>query len=53
MWIDPRTGLPLKRHQVVHFPDGQLTVDETYEAFSVGGPVEPNAFDVSPPPVEI
>jgi hypothetical protein len=53
LWIDPRSGLPLKRHQAVHFPDGELTVDETYEAVGVGGAVEPNAFDVSPPPVEI
>jgi hypothetical protein len=53
LWIDPRNGLPLKRHQVVHFPDGELTVDENYEAITGAGAVEPSTFDPTPVPVEI
>jgi hypothetical protein len=53
LWIDPRTGAPLKRHQVTHFPDGELTVDETYEFFTLGGADGPNDVEVTPVPVEI
>ncbi|HVY46380.1 MAG TPA: hypothetical protein VHB21_10900, partial [Minicystis sp.] len=53
VWVDRRSGLPLRRHQVVHFPEGDATVDEVYEEFSIGRPVDPHAFDVTPPPMEI
>lgn len=30
LWLDPDTGLPLQRHQVVQFPEGTMQVRETY-----------------------
>ena len=30
LWWDTTTKLPLERHQVVDFPEGQMVVRETY-----------------------
>jgi hypothetical protein len=30
VWIDPDTNLPVERHQVVRFPEGEMRVRETY-----------------------
>lgn len=35
LWIDPATGLPRRRQQVVRFPQGELTVVETYTRFDL------------------
>src|SRR5690606_2020637 len=31
VWVDPATGLPVHRVQVVNFPSGQMRVTESYE----------------------
>lgn len=30
LWLDPRTRMPLERHQIVDFDEGQMRVRETY-----------------------
>lgn len=30
VWIDPSLGLPIERHQVVVFPEGEMRVRESY-----------------------
>ena len=36
LWWDTTTKLPIERHQVVDFPDGQMVVRETYTVSSIG-----------------
>jgi hypothetical protein len=48
LWLDAKTGLPLRRRQTVHFPEGDMQVGEEYEQVDVEGPVEDAAFTVSP-----
>jgi hypothetical protein len=38
LWLDARTGLPLRRRVIVHFPEGDMDVGEEYEGFVVEGP---------------
>jgi len=47
LWIDTRTGLPLQRRAVVHFPEGDMDVAEDYDTVSLGER-EDDAFAVSP-----
>lgn len=35
LWLDPATGLPRRRQQIVRFPQGDLTVIEDYTRFEV------------------
>ena len=37
LWLDARSGLPLRRRVVVHFPEGDMEVGEEYEGFVVDG----------------
>ncbi|MGD0527990.1 MAG: hypothetical protein ABSE49_22845 [Polyangiaceae bacterium] len=48
LWLDARTGLPLKRRVVVHFPEGDMEVGEEYDDFVVDGPPETDAFRIEP-----
>ncbi|MEM1044188.1 MAG: hypothetical protein AAGI91_16385 [Bacteroidota bacterium] len=36
LWLDAATGLPVRRDQVVRFPDGTMTVTESYRSWSLG-----------------
>ncbi len=35
LWLDTKTGLPVRREQVVHFPSGTMTVTENYRQWSL------------------
>jgi len=48
LWLDARTGLPLERRVVVHFPEGDMTAGEEYDDFVVDGPVEADTFRIEP-----
>jgi hypothetical protein len=48
LWLDARSGLPLKRRVVVHFPEGDMDVGEEYDDFVVDGPVEDGTFRIEP-----
>ena len=48
LWLDARSGLPLKRRVVVHFPEGDMDVGEEYDDFVVDGPVEEATFRIDP-----
>jgi outer membrane lipoprotein-sorting protein len=48
LWLDARSGLPLKRRVVVHFPEGDMDVGEEYDDFVVDGPVEDATFRIDP-----
>jgi hypothetical protein len=48
LWLDARSGLPLKRRVVVHFPEGDMDVGEEYDDFVVDGPVDENTFRIEP-----
>lgn len=48
LWLDARTGLPLRRRVVVHFPEGDMDVGEEYDEVDVGGPVADDAFRIAP-----
>jgi hypothetical protein len=52
LWLDAKTGLPVKRTQTVFFPKaqgGDMTVTERYEGFRLGGDVDPSRFAVDRP----
>lgn len=38
LWLDPATGLPVRRNQTVDFPGGTMTVVERYDRWSLGEP---------------
>jgi hypothetical protein len=42
LWLDPRTGLPLRRRLTVHFAEGDMDVAEDYDTITVDEP-EPDA----------
>jgi len=44
LWVDAATGLPVKRVQVVHFPDGDMRVVERYRAVELDAAVGEEAF---------
>jgi len=48
LWLDARSGLPLKRRVVVHFPEGDMDVGEEYDDFVVDGPVDAETFRIEP-----
>jgi hypothetical protein len=48
LWLDARSGLPLKRRVVVHFPEGDMDVGEEYDDFVVDGPVDADTFRIDP-----
>jgi hypothetical protein len=35
LWWNRKTGLPVERHQIVRFPEGEMHVRETYTAESL------------------
>jgi outer membrane lipoprotein-sorting protein len=48
LWLDARSGLPLRRHTTVHFEDGELQVDETYPVCVANDALPPATFAVAP-----
>jgi len=48
LWLDARSGLPVKRRMVVHFPEGDMDVGEEYDELVVDGPVPPETFRIEP-----
>jgi hypothetical protein len=46
--LDQRTGLPLKRRVIVHFPEGDMEVGEEYEEMSVDEPEDDATFLLAP-----
>jgi hypothetical protein len=46
--LDQRTGLPLKRRVIVHFPEGDMDVGEEYDAMSVDEPEDDAMFRLAP-----
>ena len=46
LWLDARSGLPLKRRVVVHFPEGDMEVGEEYDELVLGGPVPEETFRI-------
>jgi outer membrane lipoprotein-sorting protein len=48
LWLDARSGLPLRRRVVVHFPEGDMDVGEEYDDFVVDGPVGDDTFRIEP-----
>jgi hypothetical protein len=46
LWLDAKTGLPLKRRVVVHFPEGDMEVGEEYDEVTVDAPVTEEAFRI-------
>jgi hypothetical protein len=48
LWLDARSGLPLKRRVVVHFPEGDMDVGEEYDDFVVDAPVAEETFRIEP-----
>jgi outer membrane lipoprotein-sorting protein len=48
VWTDARTGLPVRRRVVVHFPEGDMQVGEEYEEVTIDAPVDDSTFTVSP-----
>lgn len=47
LWLDPVTGLPAARDQVVRFPGGEMRARERYAAFAVDGTPAPEVFELS------
>jgi hypothetical protein len=48
LWLDAKTGLPLKRRVVVHFPEGDMEVGEEYDEVAVDVPLAPDVFRLAP-----
>lgn len=48
LWLDTKTGLPVRRRVVVHFPEGDMEVGEEYDEFTVDAPVAPETFAIAP-----
>jgi hypothetical protein len=48
LWLDARSGLPLRRRVVVHFPEGDMEVGEEYDDFAVDVPIPEGTFRVEP-----
>jgi hypothetical protein len=48
LWLDARTGIPLRRRVVVHFPEGDMEVGEDYDEFAIDAPVPDDAFRIEP-----
>lgn len=48
LWLDARTGLPVRRRVVVHFPEGDMEVGEEYDDFVVDGPLDEASFRIDP-----
>jgi hypothetical protein len=48
LWLDARSGLPVRRRVTVHFPEGDMDVGEEYEGFAVDVPVPEETFRVEP-----
>ena len=48
LWLDDKTGLPLRRRVVVHFPEGDMEVGEEYDEMTVDAPVAPETFAIAP-----
>ncbi len=48
LWLDQRTGLPLKRRVVVHFPEGDMEDGEEYDEVSVDEPEDDAIFRLPP-----
>jgi hypothetical protein len=44
VWTDARTGLPVRRRMVVHFPEGDMQVGEEYEDVTLDAPVDDAMF---------
>jgi hypothetical protein len=48
LWLDARTGLPVRRRVVVHFPEGDMEVGEEYDVFAIDAPVPDDTFRIEP-----
>jgi hypothetical protein len=48
LWLDHRTGLPLRRRVVVHFPEGDMEVGEEYDEVAVDEPEDDATFRIVP-----
>jgi hypothetical protein len=48
VWLDARSGLPVRRRVVVHFPEGDMDVGEEYDELVVDGPVPEETFRIEP-----
>ncbi len=48
LWLDAKSGLPVRRRVVVHFPEGDMQVGEEYDAFDVGGMLPEETFRIEP-----
>jgi hypothetical protein len=48
LWLDQRTGLPVRRRVVVHFPEGDMEDGEEYDAVSVDEPEDDATFRLPP-----
>jgi hypothetical protein len=45
LWLRSTDGLPLRRTQTTHFPNGDMHVSEEYERFEVGGTLDGKLFE--------
>jgi hypothetical protein len=48
LWVDAKTGLPVRRRVVVHFPEGDMEDGEEYEELTLDAPVAEDTFRLGP-----
>jgi hypothetical protein len=48
LWTDAKTGLPVRRRETVHLPEGDMDVGEEYEQVELDGAVDDTTFVVAP-----
>ncbi|MGH7296308.1 MAG: hypothetical protein ACRELB_15315, partial [Polyangiaceae bacterium] len=48
LWLDDRTGAPVRRRVVVHFPEGDMSVGEEYDEVVFDQPVPDDSFAIVP-----
>jgi hypothetical protein len=49
LWVDAKTGLPVRRRVVVHFPEGDMEDGEEYEELTLDAPAAEDTFRIGPP----
>jgi hypothetical protein len=48
LWLDARTGLPLRRRVTVHFSEGDMDAGEEYDEVTLDAPVDETTFALAP-----
>ena len=48
LWLDHRTGLPVRRRVLVHFPEGDVDTGEEYDEVSLDEPEDDATFRIDP-----